>query len=189
VEVWRNMTGSVCPSDAPARYPRDMSHVCGSASAETCCRRSGCGPEAAAEATGRRARLTCRPYRLPRPAGNGPQPTCWAACVIPACAPGQHSEARPAMRHGVSGRHLRWMRVTHLGVTPDSRSWPCRAHFVRRLLDDSDISITEMAGFAPVRQLSRDGHKILCDLVARVIAAVTVSSAIRAHGPAVGARW
>jgi 3-methyladenine DNA glycosylase/8-oxoguanine DNA glycosylase len=50
------------------------------------------------------------------------------------------------------------MFMTHLGITPDGLARSCRAHFARRLLDDTDLSMTEIAhvaGFGSVRQLKR----------------------------------
>ncbi len=61
-------------------------------------------------------------------------------------------------RLGVSGRHLRRLFVQHLGVTPDGLARSARTHFARRLLDDTDLPIVEVAfaaGFGSLRQLNR----------------------------------
>jgi AraC family transcriptional regulator of adaptative response / DNA-3-methyladenine glycosylase II len=61
-------------------------------------------------------------------------------------------------RLGVSARHLRRLFATHLGVTPDGLARSARAHFARRLLDDTDLPIGEVAlaaGFGSVRQFHR----------------------------------
>jgi AraC family transcriptional regulator of adaptative response / DNA-3-methyladenine glycosylase II len=62
-------------------------------------------------------------------------------------------------RLGVSARHLRRLFRAHLGVTPDALARSARAHFARRLLDDTDLSMVEIAlatGFGSVRQFNRD---------------------------------
>jgi AraC family transcriptional regulator of adaptative response / DNA-3-methyladenine glycosylase II len=68
------------------------------------------------------------------------------------------NEAALGARLGVSARHLRRMFNDHLGVTPDRFARSRRAHFARRLLDDSDLSIAEVAfasGFGSLRQFNR----------------------------------
>ena len=62
------------------------------------------------------------------------------------------------MRLGASTRHLRRLFLEHAGVTPDGLARSSRAHFARRLLDDTDLSVTEIAyasGFGSVRQFNR----------------------------------
>lgn len=119
---------------------------------------------ASAEAMGMQACLNCRPYRLAQTvARSGQELVCRAVRMIVAGALDQGTEADLATRLGLSVRHLRRMFVTHLGVTPDSVARSCRAHFARRLLDDTEISITEiafMAGFGSVRQFNRDCRSI-----------------------------
>jgi AraC family transcriptional regulator of adaptative response / DNA-3-methyladenine glycosylase II len=59
---------------------------------------------------------------------------------------------------GVSARHLRRLFKEHLGVTPNELTRSTRAHFARRLLDDTDLTITEIAfaaGFGSLRQMNR----------------------------------
>jgi AraC family transcriptional regulator of adaptative response / DNA-3-methyladenine glycosylase II len=63
-----------------------------------------------------------------------------------------------AGRLAVSPRHLRRMFLRHAGVTPDQLARSRRAHFARRLLDDTDLRIADIAfaaGFGSVRQLNR----------------------------------
>ncbi len=58
----------------------------------------------------------------------------------------------------MSARHLRRMFNDHLGVTPDQFARSRRAHFARRLLDDSDLTIADIAfasGFGSLRQFNR----------------------------------
>jgi AraC family transcriptional regulator of adaptative response / DNA-3-methyladenine glycosylase II len=73
------------------------------------------------------------------------------------------TEAELAEKLGVSARHLRRLFQTHLGVTPTELARSSRAHFARRLLDDTDLSVTEIAfasGFGSVRQLNRTCREI-----------------------------
>ena len=68
------------------------------------------------------------------------------------------SEAALAARVGISARHLSRLFQEHLGVTPLQLARSSRAHFARRLLDDTDLSITEIAfasGFGSLRQFNR----------------------------------
>jgi AraC family transcriptional regulator of adaptative response / DNA-3-methyladenine glycosylase II len=69
-----------------------------------------------------------------------------------------HTEEDLANMLAVSARHLRRLFAEHVGATPDQLARSCRAHFARRLLDDTDLSVTEIAfaaGFGSVRQLHR----------------------------------
>jgi methylphosphotriester-DNA--protein-cysteine methyltransferase len=114
---------------------------------------------AAAEAAGFRACLRCRPYR----AGGlvswtGPELVCRAVQLILAGELDRGGEADLGRRLGVSARHLRRLFGAHLGVTPDGLARSARAHFARRLLDDTDLSVTEVAfaaGFGSLRQFNR----------------------------------
>ena len=112
---------------------------------------------AAAEAAGFRACLRCRPYRT-AVAPTGPELVCRAVRLISDGALDEANEASLGARLGVSARHLRRLFVEHLGVTPDQLARSRRVHFARRLLDDTDLTITEIAfasGFGSVRQLNR----------------------------------
>jgi AraC family transcriptional regulator of adaptative response / DNA-3-methyladenine glycosylase II len=67
------------------------------------------------------------------------------------------------VRLGVSARHLRRLFTEHLGVTPDGLARSARAHFARRLVDDTDLSMLEIAlaaGFGSVRQFNRACQEI-----------------------------
>jgi AraC family transcriptional regulator, regulatory protein of adaptative response / DNA-3-methyladenine glycosylase II len=117
------------------------------------------GLAAAAEAAGFRACLRCRPYRT---AGlvvwSGPELVCRAVRMILDGALDNVTEATLAARLGVSTRHLRRLFTNHLGVTPDGLARSARAHFARRLLDDTDLTILEVAlaaGYGSVRQFNR----------------------------------
>jgi AraC family transcriptional regulator of adaptative response / DNA-3-methyladenine glycosylase II len=115
---------------------------------------------AAAEAAGFRACLQCRPYRVALPAGAfaGPELVCRAVQLILGGALDGGTEAELAARLGLSGRHLRRLFAEHVGATPDQLARSRRAHFARRLLDDTDLSVTAVAyasGFGSPRQLNR----------------------------------
>ena len=73
------------------------------------------------------------------------------------------NEEQLGRRIGISGRHLRRLFVEHLGVTPDGLARSARAHFARRLLDDTDLPIVQVAfaaGFGSVRQFNRACQEI-----------------------------
>jgi AraC family transcriptional regulator, regulatory protein of adaptative response / DNA-3-methyladenine glycosylase II len=119
---------------------------------------------AAAEAAGYRACLQCRPYRWPQSVTwTGPELVCRAARLILGGALDRATEDQLGARLGVSGRHLRRLFALHLGVTPDGLARSARAHFARRLLDDTDLSMLEIAlmtGFGSVRQFNRACREI-----------------------------
>src|SRR3954468_2770858 len=114
---------------------------------------------AAAEAAGFRACLRCRPYRTDLPLSwSGPDLVCRAVQLIVDGALDGTTEAELGARLGISVRHLRRLFTEHAGVTPDQLARSRRAHFARRLLDDTDMTIADVAfaaGFGSVRQLNR----------------------------------
>lgn len=114
---------------------------------------------AAAEAAGFRACLRCRPYRWePPPTSEPPELVKRALRLVLEGALDAGTEARLAARVGVSERHLRRLFDRHLGVSPGQLARSRRAHFARRLLDDTDLGVTEVAfasGFGSVRQMNR----------------------------------
>jgi AraC family transcriptional regulator, regulatory protein of adaptative response / DNA-3-methyladenine glycosylase II len=114
---------------------------------------------ATAEAAGYRACLKCRPYRMVgHVAPNAPELVCRAVQLIIAGALDHDDEAALGRRLAVSARHLRRMFAEHVGVTPSQLAHSRRAHFARRLLDDSDLTIAEIAfasGFGSVRHFNR----------------------------------
>lgn len=138
-------TGIYCRPDCSARPdPKNVRHF---------------ESAAAAEAGGFRACLRCRPYRSPRPlAWQGPELVCRAVHLILDGALDGATESELAGRLGVSPRHLRRLFAEHVGATPDQLARSRRAHFARRLLDDTDLNVTDIAfacGFGSVRQLNR----------------------------------
>lgn len=115
---------------------------------------------AAAEAAGFRACLRCRPYRTAGsiPLRDAPDLVCRAVQLIIGGALDDGTEAGLGRRLGISPRHLRRAFHEHLGLTPDQLARSRRAHFARRLLDDSDLSIADVAfasGFGSLRQFNR----------------------------------
>jgi AraC family transcriptional regulator of adaptative response / DNA-3-methyladenine glycosylase II len=119
---------------------------------------------AAAEAAGFRACLRCRPYRIAGciPA-TAPELVCRAVQLMISGLLDDGSEADLAARLGLSPRHLRRMFQQHLGMTPDQFARSRRAHFARRMLDDTDLSIADIAfasGFGSLRQFNRAMREI-----------------------------
>lgn len=114
---------------------------------------------AAAEAAGYRACLRCRPYRMPPVSlDREPEIVCRAVRLVLDGALDDDTEVALAYRLGISARHLRRLFTTHLGATPDALARSARAHFARRLLDETDLTITEVAhvaGFGSARQFNR----------------------------------
>jgi AraC family transcriptional regulator, regulatory protein of adaptative response / DNA-3-methyladenine glycosylase II len=119
---------------------------------------------ASAEAAGFRACLHCRPYRRePSPSGLGPELVCRAVRLVLDGTLDYGNEQDLGARLGLSGRQLRRLFVEHLGVTPDQLARSARVHFARRLLDDTDLQITELAfaaGFGSVRQFNRSCQEV-----------------------------
>ena len=119
---------------------------------------------AAAEAAGFRACHRCRPYRIePSVSATGPDLVCRAVRLIVDGALDGTTEEELCGRLGVSTRHLRRLFAEHVGVTPDQLARSRRAHFARRLLDDTDLPVTDVAfaaGFGSVRQLNRACHDV-----------------------------
>ena len=109
---------------------------------------------AAAEAAGYRACLRCRPYRLPQLGlwAGGPELVCRAIGLILDGALDGGTEAELGSRLGISARHLRRLFVEHVGVTPGGLARSARTHFARRLLDDTDLTVLEIALRRGIRQ-------------------------------------
>ena len=115
---------------------------------------------AAAEAAGFRACYRCRPYRVADPVAAGaPELVCQVVqLIIDGALDDGGTEAGLADRAGMSARHLRRLFLAHLGATPDQLARSRRAHFARRLLDDTDLSVIDVAfasGFGSLRQFNR----------------------------------
>ena len=60
-------------------------------------------------------------------------------------------------------RHLRRLFLAHLGVSPDQLARSRRAHFARRLLDDTGLTVVDIAfaaGFGSLRQFNRTMREV-----------------------------
>jgi AraC family transcriptional regulator of adaptative response / DNA-3-methyladenine glycosylase II len=114
---------------------------------------------AAAEAAGFRPCLRCRPDREPAPGWvEAPELVCRALRALADGALDDATEDALAARLGVSARHLRRLFDLHVGATPAEVARSRRAHFARRLLDDTDLPLAQVAtaaGFNSVRQFNR----------------------------------
>lgn len=115
---------------------------------------------ASAEAAGYRACLRCRPYRMVGSVPwDAPELVCRAVrLIIDGALDDGGTEADLAARLGWSGRHLRRVFQEHLGLTPDQLARSRRTHFARRLLDDTDLPVADIAfasGFGSLRQFNR----------------------------------
>src|SRR6476619_2650835 len=114
---------------------------------------------AAAEAAGFRPCLRCRPDRVTEPGWiAAPELVCRAMRCIADGALDGATEDDLATRLGVSARHLRRLFAEHVGATPSDVARARRAHFARRLLDDTDLPSVQLApaaGFNSVRQMNR----------------------------------
>ena len=114
----------------------------------------------AAEAAGYRPCLRCRPERR---AGSltgldVPEPVAAALLRITDGYLDDHNEQALAAHVGYSARHLRRLFELHIGATPSAIARSRRAHFARRLIDDTDLpfdAIARAAGFGGPRQLHR----------------------------------
>jgi AraC family transcriptional regulator of adaptative response / DNA-3-methyladenine glycosylase II len=118
---------------------------------------------AEAEAAGFRACLRCRPHRRAPEVATGPELVCRAVHLITEGALDGRPEADLAAALGVSVRHLRRLFVEHVGTTPDQLARSHRTHFARRLLEDTDLSVTDVAwasGFGSLRQLNRASQQV-----------------------------
>ncbi len=120
---------------------------------------------AAAEASGFRACHRCRPYRVAGPVTtSAPDLVCEAVQqIIRGVMDDGGTEAMLAARIGLSARHLRRLFLRHLGASPDQLARSRRAHFARRLLDDTDLTVLDIAfaaGFGSLRQFNRTMREV-----------------------------
>jgi AraC family transcriptional regulator, regulatory protein of adaptative response / DNA-3-methyladenine glycosylase II len=119
---------------------------------------------ASAEAAGFRACLRCRPYRVAGPLpSDAPELVCRAVQLIIDGVLDTGTETVLGTRLAVSPRHLRRIFHDHLGLTPDQLARSRRAHFARRLLDDTDLTVADVAfaaGFASLRQFNRQMRQV-----------------------------
>ena len=114
---------------------------------------------AAAENAGFRPCRRCRPETAPgSPAWIGtPATVARALRLIADGALDGSGVDGLAARLGVGDRHLRRLFLRHLGATPVAVARTRRAHFARRLIDETRLPMTEVAfaaGFRSLRQFN-----------------------------------
>lgn len=114
----------------------------------------------AAEAAGYRSCLRCRPDRhLPAATVAGvPDAVATALGLISDGFLDRFDEEALADRVGYSTRQLRRLFEQHVGATPAFVGRSRRAHFARRLLDETNLAMPAVAGaagFGSVRQMNR----------------------------------
>jgi len=114
---------------------------------------------AAAQEAGFRPCLRCRPEASPgTPAWQGTSATVSRALRLiaeGALDSGRVSEL--ALRLGVGERHLRRLFVEHLGATPQAVAHTRRVLFAKKLLDETQLPISQVAfaaGFGSVRRFN-----------------------------------
>ncbi len=139
-------TGIYCRPICPARTPR----------------RANCRfypSAAAAQAAGFRPCRRCRPESAPgTPAWRGTSATVARALrLISEGALDAGSVDELAARLGVGPRYLRRLFVEQVGAAPMSVAMTRRVHFAKRLLEDTELPVTDIAlasGFQHVRRLN-----------------------------------
>jgi AraC family transcriptional regulator of adaptative response / DNA-3-methyladenine glycosylase II len=139
-------TGIYCRPICPARAPKDE-NVRYFATA------------AAAEAAGFRPCLRCRPEASPgTPAWLGTSAIVSRALrLIGEGALDGEGVERLADRLGVTGRHLRRLFRKHLGASPLEVALTRRAHFAKKLLDETTLGLDQIAyasGFGSLRRFN-----------------------------------
>lgn len=137
-------TGIYCRPVCPAKQPHD--------------RNVAYHPTAAsAENAGFRPCLRCRPETAPFcPAWNGTKSTVERALkLIAAGSLDAGSVEQLAERLGVSSRHLARLFDKHIGASPMQMARTVRVQRAKRLLNDTDLSMTEIAYRAGFQSLRR----------------------------------
>jgi AraC family transcriptional regulator of adaptative response / DNA-3-methyladenine glycosylase II len=120
--------------------------------------------DVSAEAAGFRPCLRCRPEQRAQPA-TWDVPPLVADALERICAGtlDAGTEADLARSCGASPRHLRRLFAEHVGATPTQIAIARRAHFARRLLDETDLPIAQLAyaaGFGSVRTMNETMRRI-----------------------------
>ncbi len=112
----------------------------------------------AAEAAGFRPCLKCRSDRVNADPHVASPEVSRAMSLISDGYLDRHTETELAHAVGYSPRQLRRLFEQHVGATPDFVARSRRAHFARRMLDETNLTITEIAyasGFNSPRQMNR----------------------------------
>jgi AraC family transcriptional regulator, regulatory protein of adaptative response / DNA-3-methyladenine glycosylase II len=120
---------------------------------------------AAAAEAGFRPCLRCRPEAAPgTPAWLGTSAVVRRALrLIHEGALDDQSVEALALRVGVGPRHLDRLFARHVGASPVAVAQTRRLHFAKRLLDETDLAITEIAlasGFGSLRRFNDTFQKI-----------------------------
>jgi AraC family transcriptional regulator of adaptative response / DNA-3-methyladenine glycosylase II len=115
-------------------------------------------PSAAAAAeAGFRPCRRCRPETAPgTPAWEGTSATVTRALRLVADGALDERDVEAlAQRLGIGERHLRRLFRSHLGASPVAVAQTRRLHFAKRLIDETDLPMTEVAGASGYRSLRR----------------------------------
>ena len=117
---------------------------------------------AAAEAAGYRPCRRCNPQASPgTPAWPGTSAIVSRALrLIWQGAIDQDSVEMLAERVGVGSRHLRRLFVQHLGASPIQIVTTHRTHFARKLIDETDLPMTQIALSAGFRSIRQFNHSV-----------------------------
>ena len=115
------------------------------------------GSAAAAERAGFRTCLRCRPETAPgSPAWSGTATTVARAMrLIEEGFLDDASVAELADRLGMGSRHLLRLFVHHTGATPTEVAATCRVQKAKRLIDETEMPMSEIAFTAGFRSLRR----------------------------------
>lgn len=146
-------TGIYCRADCSAEpLPRNVTHY---------------SNQVAAEAAGFRPCLRCHPERRAGSLADldVPAPVGAALLRINDGFLDNHDEEALAAQVGYSARQLRRLFEHHVGATPTTIARSRRAHFARCLIDDTDLTFTEIAraaGFGGPRQMHRAVTSVFC---------------------------
>jgi AraC family transcriptional regulator of adaptative response / DNA-3-methyladenine glycosylase II len=123
-------------------------------------------PSAAAAAeAGFRPCLRCRPETSPgTPAWLGTSVSVSRGLkLIAEGALDEHSVDELAERLGLGSRHLRRMFLQHLGATPIAVAQTRRVHFAKKLIDETELPMTQVAmasGFGSIRRFNATFQKL-----------------------------
>src|SRR5215470_10640068 len=120
---------------------------------------------AAAAEAGYRPCLRCRPECSPgTPAWSGTSSTVSRALrLIGESGLEDGGVESLAERLGVGSRHLRRLFVRHLGATPIAVAQTRRLHFAKKLIDETELPMNQIAiasGFGSVRRFNAGIHKV-----------------------------
>src|SRR5882672_5865686 len=114
---------------------------------------------AAAEAAGYRPCLRCRPETAPfSPAWKGSLTTVeWAMRLINEAALDDAGVDALAERLGIGARHLSRLFKKHVGASPSQVAQTARVQRAKRMIDNTDLAMTEIAlvaGFGSLRRFN-----------------------------------